>query len=100
MALPFEVQGAFAWAFDRILQNPTALPRAESRPIIETEPLAGSLELRRIKVKRDLEDPGFRGIYVVDAKGVVFLRFVFRDQATYKGLRTMAHRARSELGLE
>jgi hypothetical protein len=99
-SLPIEVQDAFAWAIDQILLNPSALPKEGSGHIIETEPLTGSLQLRRIKVKRNPEDPGFRGIYIVDATRVVFLRFVFRDRATYKGLRALAHRARSDLGLE
>jgi len=99
-SLPTEVQDAFAWAIGQFRLNPAALPRVESKLIVETESLTGSLQLRRIKVKRNSEDPGFRGIYVVDAKRVVFLRFVFRDRATYKGLRTLAHKARSELGLE
>ena len=99
-SLPGEVQNAFAWAIDQILRNPAALPRSESGLIVETEPLAGSLELRRIKVRRGPKDPGFRAIYIVDARGVVFLRFVFRDRATYKGLRALAHKARSELELE
>jgi hypothetical protein len=99
-SLPIEVQDAFAWAIEQILLDPSALPSAKSELILETEPLIGSLQLRRIKVKRDSKDPGFRGIYFVDARRVVFLRFVFRDRATYKRLRVLAHRARSELGLE
>jgi hypothetical protein len=99
-SLPLEVQDAFAWAIDQILRKPSALPVSKSRRIVETEPLSGSLQLRRIKVKRDSEDPGFRGIYILDAKGVVFLRFVFRDRTTYKGSRALAYRARTELGLE
>ena len=99
-SLPIDVQNAFAWAIDQILRKPSALPRSESGLIVETEPLGGSLQLKRISVRRDSEDPGFRGIYIVDSKRVVFLRFVFRDQATYKGLRALAQKARSELGLE
>jgi len=99
-SLPIEVQEAFAWAIEQILRDPSDLPRAESTLITETEPLTGSLRLRRIKVRRSSEDPGFRGVYIVDSRKVVFLRFVFRDRATYKGLRSLAQRARSELDLE
>lgn len=97
-SLPTPVQEAFTWAIDQISRNPSALPRTESNLHVETGPLTGSLQLRRIKVTRDSGDSGYRGIYFIDAGTVVFLRFVYRDRATYKGLRASALRARTELG--
>ena len=99
-SLPPEVQDAFEWAIDELVKDPTSLPRSETRLLVETGPMSGSLELRRIKVKRRPEDPGYRGIYLVDTKGLVFLRFAFRDKATYRGLKAMAQRARAQLGLD
>lgn len=98
-SLPTEVQDALAWAIDQIVRNPSALPKVGSRLILETGPLTGSLQLRRIKVQRGSKDPGFRGIYIVEARKVVFLRFVYRDRATYKGLKVLARKARFELGM-
>lgn len=99
-SLPSEVQDAFESAIDQLILDPSSFPRAKTKLIVETGPLTGSLQLRRIKVKRHPKDPGYRGIYFVETEGLVFLRFAFRDQATYKGLRALAQEARAQFGLE
>lgn len=86
-ALPPEVQVGFEWAILELAKDPSSLPTSTKTTVrVSTEVMDGPLGLRRVKVARHAQDPGFRGVYCFDGSRAVFLRFAFRDRDTYKRL--------------
>ncbi len=84
-SLPAEIQIAFEWAILESAADPASFPESrDTRLVVVTESMCGPSGLRRIKVTRSSEDPGFRGIYFFDGSEVNFLRFSFRDPDTYR----------------
>ncbi len=85
-ALPPPVRDAFRRAIRDLELSPQVLPQFPEIPL-DTRPLEAPFPLFRIAVHRPRGDPGYRGVYSVEGTTVLFVRFVHRDAATYKGVR-------------
>ncbi len=87
-SLPEDVRRVFEWAILELDQHPSSLPR-EPKLQIETVAIDGPFPLRRVSVRLHPPDPGYRAIYALEGKKVLFVRFAHRDRDTYKGLRRL-----------
>jgi hypothetical protein len=86
--LPSDVRRVFEWAIVELDQQPSALPR-DPKLQVETAVIDGPFPLRRVSVSLHPPDPGYRAIYALEGRRVLFVRFAHRDRDTYKGLRRL-----------
>ena len=85
-SLPPSIREAFRRAVRELERTPQRLPQF-SEIGLTTKSLQAPFPLFCIAVHPGEGDPGYRGVYSIEGATVLFVRFVRRDAATYKGLR-------------